>query len=157
MNVRSSIYCALASIVAFTLAACSSAPTATTTQLTDVPSATAPTAPTSENSTTTSAVVNGKTTPSAAKGDPWEQYAAVVRPLDPTVTREKFETAKKTFCPQGKEALLNMKRIHAAGQTGSVPQQQAANKKTAVALGALWEFGCGKGHDKQLYTPEPVS
>jgi hypothetical protein len=93
--------------------------------------------------------------------DPFDQYATIIGPLEPALTkdqlRRKYDTAVKTFCPGGREQMVTLKKLGSNPPGLATDKAKLANEKAATALGALWEFGCGKGHDTELYTPLPTA
>jgi hypothetical protein len=99
---------------------------------------------------------------SAPVGDPFEQYWAALTKADPATytdankaqQRDKFNNMVKVLCPQGRDAMLSLKQTSTDINVKSKGPEGA--KVSAVAVGALWEFGCGKGHDDELYAPLPV-
>jgi len=132
-------------------------------------SSTTPAAPTPTStvaSAPSASPVSPATTPTttataAAPVDPFEQYWAALTKADPSYTpakkaeqHEKFDTMVKTYCPQGRDALVQMKKV--STDINAKTKGAEGAKVAAVAVGALWEFGCGKGHDVDLYTPLPV-
>lgn len=124
--------------------------------------AAAPTTPSSVATTTATeppgTMSSANATPEAsAATDPFEAYAKLVGPLEPTLSKdqlhEKYNTAVKMFCPGGRAQMENLKSLASNPPGASAEKTATANKKAATSLGALWEYGCGKGHDTNLYTP----
>lgn len=139
---------ALSAVLA--LAGCSTGDNAT-----PVPS----TAVTPPASTPNSASATDSPSAPAVATDPWTEYYKLVGPLEPTLTeaqlKDKFTTAVKMFCPGGKTQMENLKKL-ASNPPGVMGDKATeANRKAATSIGALWEYGCGKGHDNDLYTPLP--
>jgi hypothetical protein len=147
---RHTLSSALVAALLTVLAACGSSaqPTATA-----APSAWAETGQGAPSTTT--APVTGPAAPAAA-ADPFEQYYALVGPLEPTLSkqqlRDKLDQAVLMFCPGGRPEMIRLKTL-ASGPRNSAEDQRRANERAATSIGALWEYGCGRGHDVELYTP----
>lgn len=92
----------------------------------------------------------------AAAVDPFEQYYALVHPLEPNLSkqqlREKLDQAVRMYCGGGRDAMLRLKTL-ASGPHNNADEQRKADERAATSIGALWEFGCRKGHDDELYKP----
>lgn len=140
--------------IVLTLTACSSQDTA-------APPSTAVTPPTMSTPNSASATDSPSAAAPAVATDPWTEYYKLVGPLEPTLTevqlKAKFDQAVKMFCPGGRSQMENLKNL-ASNPPGLIGDKAtAANQKAATSIGALWEFGCGKGHDDALYTPLAAS
>jgi hypothetical protein len=107
-------------------------------------------------------VATSTSTPAAKapSSDPFDRYYDIVGPAEPALSKQqvrtKYDEAVKLFCPAGRAAMLNLKRVASISAGRSDQEQRTANEEAASAIGALWEFGCGKGHDADLYTPSAV-
>lgn len=103
--------------------------------------------------------VSSEQAPPPPKPDPFLGYLNVLATYGEITNdpqgRAVFELVRSTFCPQGRDALVQFKET-SSHPTDTPERQKFTNRKAADEMGAAWEFACSQGHDPDLYTPLPV-
>jgi hypothetical protein len=72
--------------------------------------------------------------------------------------RALFESVKGLCSSGTKDGVQSLKDVTTKiNDRGSLAVRKAKALQAATEAGAIWEFGCGKGHDADLYTPNVVT
>lgn len=103
--------------------------------------------------------------------DPFQQYRTTVNAVggmegdkvvqDTSEARQEFQALTSFLCAMSKEEVLALKEMGSMQDNPLTEREPVeVRKRKALQLstthGAIWEFGCGRGHDAEIYAPRVV-